>query len=53
VVQKFDDLPAAYRANVRQGPPFNRPGSNQPLLTPGDEADLVAFLGTLTDGYVP
>jgi cytochrome c peroxidase len=53
VVQKFDDLPAAYQGNVRQGPPFNRPGDARPVLTAGDVADLVAFLQTLTDGYVP
>ena len=53
VVQKFDDLPAQYRGNVRQGPPFNRPGDARPLLSAGDVADVVAFLGTLTDGYAP
>lgn len=51
-VQRFNDLPAAYRANVEQGAPFRRAG--QPAaLTPQDVADVVAFLNTLTDGFVP
>lgn len=49
-VQAFNDLPPAYRANVQQGAPFRRPGQ-PPALTPQDVTDLVAFLGTLTDGF--
>jgi cytochrome c peroxidase len=53
VVQRFNDLPVAYRDNVTQQRPFGlRPG-DAPRLTPQDVADLVAFLRTLTDGYVP
>lgn len=51
-VQRYNDLPAAHRANVEQGAPFRRAGQ-PPALTPQDVADLVAFLGTLTDGFVP
>ena len=51
-VQLYNDLPAAHRANVEQGAPFRRAGQ-PPALTPQDVADLVAFLGTLTDGFVP
>lgn len=49
---RYNDLPAGYRANVEQGAPFRRAGQ-PPALTPQDVADLVAFLGTLTDGFVP
>jgi cytochrome c peroxidase len=52
-VQKFDDLPEPYRANVNMEPPFGgRPGE-QPSLTPDEIDDIVAFLNTLTDGYTP
>jgi cytochrome c peroxidase len=34
-------------------PPFGgRPG-DPPALTPGEIDDIVAFIGTLTDGYAP
>ena len=49
-VQAFNDMPPAYRTNVQQGAPFRRPGQ-PPALTPQDVTDLVAFLGTLTDGF--
>ncbi|MFG6466303.1 cytochrome-c peroxidase [Roseateles sp. BYS87W] len=51
-VQLYDDLPAAYRANVHRGAPFRRPGQ-PPAFTPQDGADIVAFLRTLTDGFSP
>jgi cytochrome c peroxidase len=53
VVQAYNDLPPALRGNVTQQAPFDvRPG--QPArLTQQDQLDLVAFLRTLTDGYVP
>jgi cytochrome c peroxidase len=51
MVRKFDDLPDAYRANVNMEPPFGgRPG-DAPALSPSEIDDIVAFLGTLTDGY--
>ncbi len=46
-VRKFDDLPAAYAANVSTEPPFG--GATH--LSDADVDDLVAFLETLTDGY--
>ncbi|HEY8024450.1 MAG TPA: cytochrome c peroxidase [Burkholderiaceae bacterium] len=54
IVQKFDDLPETARANVDVGDaPFNRRPGMAPALSPAEIADLVLFLGTLTDGYVP
>jgi len=40
------DLPAKYRANLDVEAPF---GSKTPVLTDAEIADVVAFLGTLTD----
>ncbi len=52
MVRKFDDLPPRYRGNVDiTDPPFDRKLGNPPAMTPQDEADIIAFLGTLTDGY--
>jgi len=53
-VDKFDDLPPQYQANVNTTEvPYNRKLGAAPALTP-DEIDLVLeFLGTLTDGYKP
>lgn len=49
-VQRYNDLPAAFRTNVQQGAPFRRPGQ-LPAITPQDAADVVAFLRTLSDGF--
>ena len=46
-VRKFDDLPALYAGNVSLEPPFGP----QRVLSNADVDALVAFLGTLTDGY--
>jgi cytochrome c peroxidase len=52
-VVKFDDLPEPYRKNVNMDPPFGgRPGDS-PALDEAEIADIVVFLGTLTDGYQP
>jgi cytochrome c peroxidase len=51
-VRKFDDLPPEYRANVNPDPPFGRRPGEPPALTDAEVDDIVAFLGTLTDGYV-
>ncbi|GJG93059.1 cytochrome-c peroxidase [Cupriavidus pauculus] len=53
-VNKFDDLPAKYRANLDEQMPLDqrRAGSQTPM-TDQEMQDLVAFLNTLTDGYVP
>ena len=54
VAQKFNDLPARYQGNIdRQMPLDGRAAGSTPPLSPQDVADLIAFLGTLTDGYVP
>jgi len=54
VVQKFNDLPAAYRANIdTQVPLDGLPVGGTPHMTEGDLADLQCFLEILTDGYVP
>jgi cytochrome c peroxidase len=50
VVQKFNDLPARYRANIDKQQPLDgrKPGS-EPPMTEQDMQDLEAFLNTLTD----
>ncbi|MFZ2007447.1 MAG: cytochrome c peroxidase [Stellaceae bacterium] len=53
-VLKYDDIPLKYRANVDVAdPPFDRHLGDQPAMTAQDEADIIAFLKTLTDGYQP
>ncbi|MDC8773469.1 cytochrome-c peroxidase [Roseateles albus] len=51
-LNKFDDLPAAYKANVNisEGP-YNRKPGEQPALSDAEIDDVLAFLGTLSDGY--
>ena len=51
-VEKFDDLPAQYRANVNvtEGP-YNRGPGAAPALSTAEIEDVLAFLGTLTDGW--
>jgi cytochrome c peroxidase len=52
-VDKFDDLPPEYRQNVNQEEvPDNRKPGEQPALTDAEIDDVIAFLGTLSDGYV-
>jgi len=50
--RKFDDLPAQYRGNIDAEAPFGRHAGAPPALRAGDIEDIVAFLNTLTDGYV-
>jgi cytochrome c peroxidase len=53
-VQKFNDLPPELRKNVNTSEgPYNRQPGMAPALTEAEIADLVQFLGTLTDGYRP
>jgi cytochrome c peroxidase len=60
VVQKFNDLPAAYIANLdNTDVPFTGPVSGTrlpvggtPYMTAQNMSDLICFLDTLTDGYV-
>jgi cytochrome c peroxidase len=51
-VLKFDDLPPQYRGNVESGPPFGRPQGSKPALSADEIDDIVAFLETLTDGFL-
>ena len=54
VVQKLDDLPARFRANLdKQGPLDGRSPGSTPPMTREDMDDLEAFLNTLTDDYQP
>lgn len=52
-VARYDDLPKAYHGNINQDAPFKPLPGNKPRLNDGDIKDLLAFLNTLTDGYVP
>jgi cytochrome c peroxidase len=52
-VLKFDDLPSRYRENVENDSPFGRLQGAEPALTDHEIEDLVAFLETLTDGFLP
>jgi cytochrome c peroxidase len=53
-VQKFNDIPVQYHANVDvSDSPFNRHLGGTPAMTAQDEADIIAFLKTLNDGYKP
>ncbi|OWY37757.1 cytochrome-c peroxidase [Xenophilus sp. AP218F] len=50
---KFNDLPAAYRANVNMEPPFGGKPGGKPAFGERDIDDMLAFLKTLNDGYRP
>ncbi len=51
-VQKFDDLPAQYHANIdTKDAPFDRNFGDQPAMTAPEMKDIIAFLHTLNDGY--
>jgi len=53
-VRKFDDLPAAHVRNVNTSEaPYNRKPGDAPALGAAEIDDVIAFLGTLTDGYDP
>lgn len=53
-VQKFDDLPKAYRANVdRQMPLDGRARGAKKPMSEAEMADLICFIKTLTDDYQP
>jgi cytochrome c peroxidase len=53
-VAKYDDLPKPYWPNVDvTDPPFDRAPGDQPAMTRAEEQDIIAFLGTLTDGHRP
>ena len=51
-VRKFDDLPPELEAAVNTSEvPYDRKPGGAPALTPAEVDDVVAFLGTLDDGY--
>jgi cytochrome c peroxidase len=50
--QKFNDIPVQCQANADvSDPPFDRQLGETPAMTSQDEADIIAFLKTLNDGY--
>jgi cytochrome c peroxidase len=50
-VDKYDDLPAIYHDNINTDPPFDRKPGQAPALDAAEIDDVIAFLGTLEDGY--
>ena len=53
-VQKFNDVPAAYRENIDPQMPLDgRAAGSQPPMSEQDIGDLLCFLHTLNDGFVP
>ena len=48
---RYNDLPAKYWANVNIDAPFKPLPGGKPRLSPAEIDDIVAFLGTLSDGY--
>ena len=51
---KYNDIPVQYHGNVDvSDPPFNRHPGDVPAMTTQDETDIIAYLQTLNDGYVP
>ncbi len=52
-VAKLDDLPKQYWANLNTDPPFGGKPGGKPALNDEEIDAVVAFLGTLTDGYKP
>jgi cytochrome c peroxidase len=52
IVQRFNDLPPALRANITHDPPFGPRPAGKPPMDPREVSDLVCFLETLTDGHV-
>jgi cytochrome c peroxidase len=52
VVEKFDDLPPEFHRNVNtEEVPYERQPGQAPRLDDAEIDDVIAFLGTLTDGY--
>jgi cytochrome c peroxidase len=51
---KYNDIPVQFHGNVDvSDPPFNRHPGDVPAMTTQDETDIIAYLQTLNDGYVP
>jgi cytochrome c peroxidase len=51
-VETYNDLPSGYQSNIYDGPPFGLHSGDKPRLTDAEIDDIVAFLETLTDGYL-
>jgi cytochrome c peroxidase len=52
--RKYNDIPGLFHHNVDVAdPPFNRHLGETPAMTARDEADIIAFLNALNDGYKP
>ena len=49
----YNDLPEAYWKNVNADVPFKPMPGGKPRLNAREVDDIVAFLGTLSDGYSP
>jgi cytochrome c peroxidase len=53
-IDRYDDLPRQYRGNVDVvDAPYDRKTGEKPALDDSEIADIIAFLGTLNDGYKP
>jgi cytochrome c peroxidase len=53
-VMVFDDVPKEYRANIDYADaPFDVKPTDKPAMTDQDIKDIIAFIGTLNDGYHP
>ena len=51
-VQKYDDLPSQYQANIDVADaPFDRKFGDKPAMTEQEIDDIIAFMKTLDDGY--
>jgi cytochrome c peroxidase len=50
-VHKFDDMPAGLVDNIDRDAPLDRLPGAAPALDDNEIAAIIAFLGTLTDGY--
>jgi cytochrome c peroxidase len=50
-IRKFDDMPAGMPVNIDKDAPLDRAPGAAPALTAAEIDDVIAFLGTLTDGY--
>lgn len=51
-VHLFDDLPPGYPINIDRDAPLDRAPGAAPALSEPEIDDVIAFLDTLTDGYV-
>jgi cytochrome c peroxidase len=53
-VMVFDDVPKQYQANIDYADaPFDVKPTDKPAMTDQDIKDIIAFIGTLNDGYHP